>query len=51
MEHITDMPYCWCNPKIEVFPNGNMVIVHNERFLWIDAIINVFYETKRRKTP
>lgn len=23
------MPHCWCNPRKEVMPNGNMVIVHN----------------------
>lgn len=28
-EHITDMPYCWCNPLKEVQPNGEMVIIHN----------------------
>ncbi len=29
-EHITDMPYCWCKPKVEVMENGNMLIVHNK---------------------
>lgn len=24
-----DSQACWCNPKIEVQPNGNKVIVHN----------------------
>lgn len=28
-EHITDMPYCWCNPRKIVYPNGNMAILHN----------------------
>ena len=29
-EHETDMPHCWCNPKKEVMPNDNILIVHNE---------------------
>lgn len=26
----TDSENCWCNPKIEVYPNGNKLIIHNE---------------------
>lgn len=24
------MPYCWCNPKKMVYPNGAMHLIHNE---------------------
>ena len=26
----TDSEECWCNPKIEEYPNGNKLIIHNE---------------------
>ena len=26
----TDSEECWCNPKIEVYPNGNKLVIHNE---------------------
>lgn len=29
-EHNTGSECCWCNPKIEVMPNGNKVIIHND---------------------
>jgi hypothetical protein len=29
MEHNTDSPECWCNPTIQVMPNGNKLIIHN----------------------
>ncbi len=28
-EHNTHGECCWCNPTIEVMPNGNKVIIHN----------------------
>ena len=28
-EHNTRGECCWCNPTIEVMPNGNKVIIHN----------------------
>ena len=28
--HIEEGDLCWCLPRIEVFPNGNRVIVHRE---------------------
>lgn len=29
-EHNTDSPKCWCSPRIEVMPNGDKIIIHNE---------------------
>jgi len=29
-EHYTRGECCWCNPTIEVMPNGNKVIIHND---------------------
>lgn len=26
----TNSEDCWCNPKIEIYPNGNKLIIHNE---------------------
>lgn len=31
-EHETDMPHCWCKPKVIVYPNGNMAILHNRLY-------------------
>ena len=29
-KHDTNSEYCWCNPVIKEFPNGNKILVHNE---------------------
>ncbi len=34
LNHETDMPHCWCNPKKTVYENGNMVISHSGFEVW-----------------
>ena len=39
IKHETGMPHCWCNPDKQVFPNGNMHIVHrNEDKELVDSV-------------
>ena len=28
--HVTDSPFCWCNPEVRTMENGNRVVIHNE---------------------
>ncbi len=42
-EHETDMPYCWCNPRKEVMPNGNMVIIHNRTVFMYTVVIKAIW--------
>ena len=38
-EHNTHGECCWCNPTIEVMPNGNKVIIHNNNISPEEAVM------------
>jgi len=38
-EHNTHGECCWCNPTIEVMPNGNKLIIHNNNISPEEAVM------------